>query len=364
MESPSSWSASPLPSAPFPFAPNHGPAPFLDPTAGPAPSRPGEHGPWSLCPDGTRLKEFVIHAITLPIALNQKANIVDPVGQLFVLKEQEDAVRQDNRLKTPLTIRANASEDCVDVVFKSELPDSRANGFLSKANIHIHFAQFDVQASDGVNTGFNYEQSVRPFTVDGEPLTHAAAAGAPGVRVKSAERFHRGALVGVGMDQAKTFEIKRIRAVEATGLVFDELQLDFDADFNVDTLAFNDSGAASCTSRNGSGINPVGFTCTTRPVQGSNWQAQIATNVNTVAAFIAFAPGGPHPGFPLLGGEVLVQISPAPILLQGTGAFSVPIPLGAIWLGYPISTQGLRLDNVGPTTTFVLLNALDLVLGT
>jgi FtsP/CotA-like multicopper oxidase with cupredoxin domain len=205
-----------------PFAPNHGPAPFLDPTAGTGPPRPGEHGPWSLCPEGTRVKEFVIHAITLPIPLNQRAGIVDPVGQLYVLKEEEDAVRRDNVLKTPLAIRANAGEDCVDIVFKSDLPDGRSNGFLSKANIHIHFAQFDIQASDGVNTGFNYEQSVRPFTVDGERLMVAAPAGAEDIHVKSAERFHPGTLVGIGMEQATTFEVRRIGGIAGTTLTFDE----------------------------------------------------------------------------------------------------------------------------------------------
>lgn len=205
-----------------PFAPNHGPAPFLDPTSARDPPRPGEHGPWSLCPERTRVKEFVIHAISLPVTLNGKAKIVDPVGQLYVLKEQEDAVRRDNGLRTPLAIRANAGEDCVDILFKSELPDSRQNAFLSKANVHIHFVQFDVQASDGVNTGFNYEQSVRPFTVEGERITEEAAADAPSVRVKSAARFHPGILVGVGMDQEKSFEIRRIKEISGDRLIFDE----------------------------------------------------------------------------------------------------------------------------------------------
>ncbi len=147
-----------------------------------------------------------------------------------------------------------------------------------------------------------------------------------------------------------------------TNIQFDELQIDFVADFNVDTLAFNDAGA-TCRSRNGTGVNPQDFTCTTRPILGQNWLSQIATNPNTIAAFIAFAPGGPHPGFPLLGGEVLVQINPAPVLLGGAGAFSVAIPNGSMWLGYAVATQGLRLDVSGPTQTFVLLNALDLVLG-
>ncbi len=206
-----------------PFAPNHGPAPFLDPFAqGTDAPSPGENGPWSLCPAGTKLREFVVHAISVPITLNRKANIIDPVGQLYVLKEQEAAVRKDNGLRVPLAIRANAGEDCVDIIFKSELPDTRQNGFLSKANLHIHFVQFDVQASDGVNTGFNYEQSVRPFTVEGEPLQADVQAGETHVRVRSTARYHPGTLVGVGMDEEKTFEIKRIKEIKGDSLIFDE----------------------------------------------------------------------------------------------------------------------------------------------
>lgn len=137
-----------------PFAPNHGPAPFLDPIRhGTDPPKPGENGPWSLCPDGTQTQEFVIHSINLPITLSRSSNIVDPVGQLYVLKEEEDAVRADNGLRSPLAIRANAGEDCVDIVFKSELEDSGENDFFSKANIHVHFVQFDVQAATALLPG-------------------------------------------------------------------------------------------------------------------------------------------------------------------------------------------------------------------
>ena len=206
-----------------PFAPNHGPAPFLDPIhSGSDPPKPGENGPWSVCPSGTRLKETVIHAITLPVTLNEKAKLVDPAGQIYVLKEEEDAVRRDNRLRTPLALRANAGEDCVDIVFKSELEDTRENGFFSKANIHIHFAQFDVQGSDGVSTGFNYEQSIRPFKVEGESLKADAPAGATSVEVRSAQRFHPGTVVGVGMDQDKSFEIKQIKEIRGDLLLFSE----------------------------------------------------------------------------------------------------------------------------------------------
>lgn len=206
-----------------PFAPDHGPAPFLDPSqAGSTAPPPGENGPWSLCPAGTRLKTFAIQAITLPVALNEGADLVDPSGQLFVLKSQEAQVRADNRLKTPLAIRANAGEDCVDVIFTSKLEDNRENNFFSKVSLHIHFVQFDVQASDGVDAGFNYEQTIRPFTAEGETLLADAAAGETAVRLGDAGRFQAGALVGVGMDQDETFEIRRVVAVDGERLLFDE----------------------------------------------------------------------------------------------------------------------------------------------
>jgi hypothetical protein len=206
-----------------PFAPNHGPAPFLDPIRhGTDPPKPGENGPWSLCPSGTKTQDFTIHAINLPITLSRSANIVDPVGQLYVLKEEEDAVRADNARKTPLAIRANAGEDCVDIVFKSELEDSGENYFFSKANIHVHFVQFDVQGSDGVVTGFNYETSVRPFTVEGEKLREGAEAGQDSLRLIDADRFQSGALVGVGMDQSETFEVRQIKEIDGTTMVFEE----------------------------------------------------------------------------------------------------------------------------------------------
>jgi len=205
-----------------PFAPNHGPAPFLEPIhSGTDLPKPGENGPWSLCPTGTQPKQFVIHAIALPIPLNAAFNILDPSGELYVLRNQEDAVKANNNLMVPLAIRANAGEDCVDIVLKSELEDERQNGFLSKADLHVHFVQFDVQASDGVDTGFNYEQSVRPFKAAGETVQQPAQAGARQLRLSSTERFQPGILVGVGMEQDKTFEIARVEQVSGDALAFD-----------------------------------------------------------------------------------------------------------------------------------------------
>lgn len=206
-----------------PFAPRHGPSPFLDPIwQGSELPVPGAGGPSSLCPEGTTPRNFTLHAITLPIALNQELGIIDPVGQLFVLKEQEEAVRADNTLRVPLAIRANAGEDCLDILFKSELEDTRESAFFSKVGLHIHFVQFDVQASDGVTTGFNYEQALRPFAVEGEALAIGTEAGQRALQLSAAERFQPGVLVGVGMDQDATFEIARIEEVQGDQLILAE----------------------------------------------------------------------------------------------------------------------------------------------
>ena len=209
-----------------PFPPDHSPAPFLDPRhSGLDPPAPGENGPASVCPGDTRVKDFALQAVTLPITLNRKANLVDPAGALFVLKEVEEAARdpapEADRLRVPLAIRANAGQDCVDVLLRSELEDTPENHGFAKVNAHIHFVQFDVQASDGVVAGFNYEQSVRPFAVEGERLAAPAAAGAVELVLERADRFQAGVVVGVGMDQDETFEAVRVREVRGSTLVLD-----------------------------------------------------------------------------------------------------------------------------------------------
>ncbi len=42
--------------------------------------------------------------------------------------------------------------------------DDFTNFQMSKINIHPHFFQFDNQASDGVISGFSYDQSMRSYT--------------------------------------------------------------------------------------------------------------------------------------------------------------------------------------------------------
>ena len=50
------------------------------------------------------------------------------------------------------------------MLLSSEWDDDDFTNFqMSKVNIHPHFFQFDNQASDGVITGFSYDQSMRSY---------------------------------------------------------------------------------------------------------------------------------------------------------------------------------------------------------
>ncbi|MCP4908504.1 MAG: multicopper oxidase domain-containing protein [bacterium] len=230
-----------------PFSPGKSPAPFLEPIHRQANglesanvARPGENGPWSLCPresaSPSQQKQYNIHAISTPITLseaegNQPA-IIDPLGQLYVLHEEEEKIRANDDLKIPLVVRMNV-HDCVDVVLSNEIPDDHENLYSSKVNMHIHFVQFDVQASDGVITGMNYEQSVRPFTIledEGKGMgtpqntltTSRAKAGATSVKVVDASIYQPGAYVGVGMDAVGRLDIRQIEKISGNKLVFTE----------------------------------------------------------------------------------------------------------------------------------------------
>ncbi len=208
------------------FSPNHNPAPWLEMihqdengqrTAEPA--RPGENGRWSLCPENAGRKFYNIHFIKLPITLAKKQGkepaVVDQTGLIYVLHEEEAAIRANDDLKYPLIFRANIY-DCVDYLLTSEWEDDDFTNFQSsKINIHPHFLQFDNQASDGVITGFSYEQSVRPFTMlekknkKGLPapmnavLTKPAKKGQTTIAVTNAKQYHVDTELMVGADCLK-----------------------------------------------------------------------------------------------------------------------------------------------------------------
>lgn len=143
------------------------------------------------------------------------------------------------------------------------------------------------------------------------------------------------------------------------------MQIDFVADFNVDTVAFNPAGAltAQCVFTNGTGVNPPDFACATLPVLGTTWQGSITLTTNTIATLLAYSDGGIGTPVPVFGGELLLNPLPSLSLFTGFGSYSIPIPASSTWLGTVLALQGVRVDVVGGTLAIVPLNAQQLVLG-
>jgi manganese oxidase len=225
------------------FPPNHNPAPWLEMihqdengVRTSEPAKPGENGRWSLCPENAGRKFFNIHFINTPIEMAGKLGnedpIVDPYGLIYVLHEEEEETRKNNDKKLPLVFRANIY-DCVDYMLTSEWEDDDFTNFQSsKINIHPHFLQFDNQASDGVITGFSYEQSVRPFTMlekktkKGLPvpmntvMKAKAKKGDSSIKVKNAAQYHVNTELLVGADNVKGNEVRRIKSIKGDTITF------------------------------------------------------------------------------------------------------------------------------------------------
>lgn len=111
---------------------------------------------------------------------------------------------------------------------------------------------------------------------------------------------------------------------------------------------------ASCTFRNGTGINPVACTCTTLPIVGTTWNVDVSFGPQTIVTAL-LADFQAIPPFPLFGGELL--IAPAPFLIPT----ATSVPFG--WQGLQFSVQGIRIDVVGPDLVIVLTNAQDVFVG-
>ena len=179
-----------------PFAPNgHSGVPWLGEQA--SATRPD-----GLCVDpadvpGRRVLYYPITSIDTPIEI--QAGQVVPDGMLYVLNETKDAVIAGTAPKEPLVIRANVG-DCLRLFFTSEQEDVNHSGY-AKTNIHNHFTQFDPQASDGVITGFSYEQSVRPLSTENRTMTGATTPGATQVTVTHTNRLREGIAIGIGLGE-------------------------------------------------------------------------------------------------------------------------------------------------------------------
>ena len=99
------------------------------------------------------LRKYHVVAIPIRIVFNRFGDH-DPEGMMFVLKENEELVKQQVAcnlfspvdLVQPLIIRANV-EDEVEICFENKLPFA--------ASMNIQRAEYDVQSSDGASVGCN-----------------------------------------------------------------------------------------------------------------------------------------------------------------------------------------------------------------
>ncbi len=64
-----------------------------------APAKPGEHGRWSLCPEGAGRKHYNLHFINTPIELSgaygKTPPVIDKYGLIYVIDEDMAAVKKD-----------------------------------------------------------------------------------------------------------------------------------------------------------------------------------------------------------------------------------------------------------------------------
>jgi FtsP/CotA-like multicopper oxidase with cupredoxin domain len=203
-----------------PFAPGHGPAPYLDPTDGAALPAPGADGPHSVCPTGTTTVPLPVTALLTPVQL--APGVVDPHGELYVRNEDLKLYRGDPRSRVPLIVRARAQRDCIDVTLVSALQDDAETHGLSKADLHIHFVQFDVQGSDGVVAGFNAEQSVRPWRTASVALATPAHAGARHLQLQGIPLCRAGETLALGPERPDGAEVVKVASVSGRTLTLDQ----------------------------------------------------------------------------------------------------------------------------------------------
>jgi manganese oxidase len=210
-----------------PFSPNgHSGAPWLGPTA--SSTRPD-----GLCPANAPVHNYNITAIETPIrdqtdsgrnaSGSPIAPTTDPNGEVFVLNEDKAAVESGAKPAQPLALRSDVG-DCLALTLTNETHDApelaqhpEENPF-QKVNIHIHFVQFDTQASDGVITGLSYEQSMRPDSaVLGETtLAASAPAGATKLSVASTAGLRPGIGIEVGQGDPDTEVATKIMAINGS----------------------------------------------------------------------------------------------------------------------------------------------------
>ncbi|MBV9927214.1 MAG: copper oxidase [Acidobacteria bacterium] len=114
------------------------------------------------------------------IRYNERFQLRDPAGIVFVRSEDVNAVRTGAKKLEPLVLRANAG-DCLNVRLQNFLPETMPDydawnfmpmlipGFnlnqlrpSNQVSLHPQLVEYDVRTSDGANIGINDAQTVAP----------------------------------------------------------------------------------------------------------------------------------------------------------------------------------------------------------
>ena len=166
-----------------------------------SPSTRGRTATTAICPAGAPLRTFNVvgHPGADPGHEPRQEQPGRPARRARRARRGQGRDLSPARRSTPGCSRASRSPfarnigDCVALTYTSELTDGGPEVPFSKTNIHIHHVQFDTQASDGVISGFSYEQSIRPYKVVDPQLTVARpAVGATVLNLASVAKFQAG----------------------------------------------------------------------------------------------------------------------------------------------------------------------------
>ena len=138
-----------------------------------------------------------------------------------------------------------------------------------------------------------------------------------------------------------------------------------DTETKTDLIVVTGTVDASCTTNNGTGVNPNLFTCVTTPIIGATWQAQIdGSSLGASGLSFVFGYSGSTIPVPTAFGELLIDPTSSFFLLNTSFFFgsvashSEAVPNDSSLNGLQVFTQGF-LNGAGQLT-----NAQNLVLGT
>ena len=134
-------------------------------------SSPGKVDPCAgrkdgMCPAGAPVRTFNLVSLQLPIKVTRKGK-VDEGGRIYALARDKKKILPPSlggtseKAPEPLAIRGNIG-DCIALTLTSEQrADEEQPHPMTTA--HVHHVQFDPQASDGVGTGMQFGQAVKPY---------------------------------------------------------------------------------------------------------------------------------------------------------------------------------------------------------